>query len=278
MGLTSSFVISSGFAKFHSSSSIKIKKSLLFCTLALLREGAILPLKKAIEMDPYLSRNHMQPATSTSKDTGFPTSNPHWFHSYFPVPRTTGIDLSQPPQAEPAELAMLPQQVRLFPPPTREYINDVEQKSSTMLSPSKALKPKPQSKKRSAPKTPKKTLSIPERKREEKNPDINVVDISSFDVSGVPPPVCSCTGVPKVCYKWGMGGWQSSCCTISISTFPLPMSTTRPGTRLAGRKMSNGAYVKLLMRLAGEGYDLTFPVDLRNHWARHGTNKFVTIK
>ncbi|XP_056861726.1 protein BASIC PENTACYSTEINE7 [Raphanus sativus] len=225
-------------------------------------------------MNSYPSRNHMQqPATtSTTKETSLPTSNPHWFHSYFPVPRTTGFDLSQVPQAEPAEVVVVPQ-VHLFPPPTRESRHDIEQKS-----PSKALKPKPQSKKRSAPKTPKKTLSVPEIKREKKNPDINVVDISSFDVSGVPPPVCSCTGVPKVCYKWGMGGWQSSCCTISISTFPLPMSTTRPGTRLAGRKMSNGAYVKLLMRLAGEGYDLTCPVDLRNHWARHGTNKFVTIK
>ncbi|CAH8374247.1 unnamed protein product [Eruca vesicaria subsp. sativa] len=222
-------------------------------------------------MNSYPSRNQLQQATSTSKDTGLPTSNPHWLHSYFPVSRTTGIDLSQAPQPEPAEVVMVPQ-VRMFPPLTRESRNDMEQKST------KALKPKPQSKKRSAPKTPKKTLSIPETKREKKNPDINVVDISSFDVSGVPPPVCSCTGVSKVCYKWGMGGWQSSCCTISISTFPLPMSTTRPGTRLAGRKMSNGAYVKLLMRLAGEGYDLTHPVDLRNHWARHGTNKFVTIK
>ncbi|CAA7024134.1 unnamed protein product [Microthlaspi erraticum] len=210
-----------------------------------------------------------------SKDTGLSTSNTGWFHSYFPVARTTGIDLSQVPEADPDEAVMVPQ-ARLFPPPTRESRNDTEtvKQTSTNLSPSKALKPKPQIKKRSAPKNPK---SIPETKREKKNPDINI-DISSFDVSGVPPPVCSCTGVQRICYKWGMGGWQSSCCTISISTYPLPMSTTRPGSRLAGRKMSNGAYVKLLMRLAGEGYDLTLPVDLKNHWARHGTNKFVTIK
>uniref|UniRef100_A0A1J3FH99 GAGA-binding transcriptional activator n=1 Tax=Noccaea caerulescens TaxID=107243 RepID=A0A1J3FH99_NOCCA len=210
-----------------------------------------------------------------SKDTALSTSNTDWFHLYFPAARNTGIDLSQVPEANPAEAVMVPQ-VRLFSPPTRESRNDTEtvKQKSTKLSLSKALKPKPESKKRSASKNPK---SIPETKREKKNPDINI-DISSFDVSGVPPPVCSCTGVPRVCYKWGMGGWQSSCCTISISTYPLPMSTTRPGARLAGRKMSNGAYVKLLMRLAGEGYDLTLPVDLKNHWARHGTNKFVTIK
>ncbi|ESQ52167.1 hypothetical protein EUTSA_v10017196mg [Eutrema salsugineum] len=227
----------------------------------------------------YPSRNHIQSATSASKDTGLPTSNAHWFHSYFPVPRTTGIDLSQLSQENPSEVVMVPQ-ARLFPPPTRDSRSDMEtvKHKSSKLSPSEALKPKPQKKKRSASKNPKKTApSVPETKREKKNPDINI-DISSFDVSGVPPPVCSCTGVPRVCYKWGMGGWQSSCCTISISTYPLPMSTTRPGVRLAGRKMSNGAYVKLLMRLAGEGYDLTLPVDLRNHWARHGTNKFVTIK
>lgn len=215
----------------------------------------------------------MLSATNAGKD-----ANAHWFHSYFPVPNTTGIDLSQVSQANPAEGVLLPQ-VRLFPPPTRESRNDMEtmKQKSTNQSPSKALKPKPPRKKRSASKNSKKTPSIPETKREKKNPDINI-DISSFDVSGVPPPVCSCTGVQKVCYKWGMGGWQSSCCTISISTYPLPMSTTRPGARLAGRKMSNGAYVKLLMRLAGEGYDLSHPVDLKNHWARHGTNKFVTIK
>ncbi|GFZ08724.1 basic pentacysteine 7 [Actinidia rufa] len=78
--------------------------------------------------------------------------------------------------------------------------------------------------------------------------------------------------------QWGAGGWQSSCCTINISEYPLPMSSSRPGARLAGRKMSIGAYGKLLCRLGAEGHDLSRPVDLKNHWARHGTNKFVTIK
>ncbi|KAG2296526.1 hypothetical protein Bca52824_043195 [Brassica carinata] len=225
----------------------------------LLREGAILPLKKAIEMDPYLSRNHMQPATSTSKDTGLPTSNPHWFHSYFPVPRTTGIDLSQPLKQSLLNLPCCLSKFRIHTRCGAEVVHDAVSFES--------VEAKTTKQETLCTQNPKEDTEHPETKREKKNPDINVVDISSFDVSGVPPPVC---------YKWGMGGWQSSCCTISISTFPLPMSTTRPGTRLAGRKMSNGAYVKLLMRLAGEGYDLTFPVDLRNHWARHGTNNKST--
>ncbi|KAG2676767.1 hypothetical protein I3760_12G067700 [Carya illinoinensis] len=139
---------------------------------------------------------------------------------------------------------------------------------------SKAFGPK------QAKKTPKKTKgqSIPEGKREKKMM-INIdMDKAGFDSSEVPPPYCSCTGVARLCYKWGAGGWQSSCCTINISEYPLPMNSTRPGARMAGRKMSNGAYGKLLLRLAAEGRDLTRPVDLKDHWARHGTNKFVIIK
>ncbi|KAJ6962823.1 hypothetical protein NC652_001455 [Populus alba x Populus x berolinensis] len=84
--------------------------------------------------------------------------------------------------------------------------------------------------------------------------------------------------MPRVCYKGGAGGWQSSCCTDSISEHRLPMSSTRPGVRMAGRKMSIGAYVKLLLKLSAEGYNLSHPLDMKNHWARHGINKFVTIK
>lgn len=47
---------------------------------------------------------------------------------------------------------------------------------------------------------------------------------------------------------------------------------------MTGRKTSNGAYMKLILKLAAEGYDFSHPVDLKNHWARHGTNKFVTLK
>jgi hypothetical protein len=42
--------------------------------------------------------------------------------------------------------------------------------------------------------------------------------------------------------------------------------------------MSQGAFKKVLEKLAAEGYNFANPIDLRTHWARHGTNKFVTIR
>ncbi|KAF5469251.1 hypothetical protein F2P56_013341 [Juglans regia] len=104
---------------------------------------------------------------------------------------------------------------------------------------------------------------------------INGVDM---DISGIPIPVCSCTGTPQQCYRWGSGGWQSACCTTAMSMYPLPMSTKRRGARIAGRKMSIGAFKKVLEKLAGEGYNFTNPINLRTYWAKHGTNKFVTIR
>uniref|UniRef100_A0A251SBK0 GAGA-binding transcriptional activator n=2 Tax=Helianthus annuus TaxID=4232 RepID=A0A251SBK0_HELAN len=104
---------------------------------------------------------------------------------------------------------------------------------------------------------------------------INGIDM---DISGIPIPVCSCTGVPQQCYRWGCGGWQSACCTTTISMYPLPMSTKRRGARIAGRKMSQGAFKKVLEKLASEGYNFANAIDLRAHWAKHGTNKFVTIR
>lgn len=104
---------------------------------------------------------------------------------------------------------------------------------------------------------------------------INGIDL---DISGIPIPVCSCTGTPQQCYRWGCGGWQSACCTTTISMYPLPMSTKRRGARIAGRKMSQGAFKKVLEKLAAEGYNFANPIDLRTHWAKHGTNKFVTIR
>ncbi|KAK4567378.1 hypothetical protein RGQ29_003253 [Quercus rubra] len=101
--------------------------------------------------------------------------------------------------------------------------------------------------------------------------------ISGVDISGIPIPVCSCTGTPQHCYRWGSGGWQSACCTTGMSMYPLPMSTKRRGARIAGRKMSIGAFKKVLEKLAAEGYNFSNPIDLRTHWAKHGTNKFVTI-
>jgi hypothetical protein len=42
--------------------------------------------------------------------------------------------------------------------------------------------------------------------------------------------------------------------------------------------MSAGAFQKLVKRLAQEGADLTQPIDLKDYWSKHGTNRYVTIK
>ncbi|KAL3695154.1 hypothetical protein R1sor_008805 [Riccia sorocarpa] len=93
-----------------------------------------------------------------------------------------------------------------------------------------------------------------------------------------PIPHCSCTGMKQQCYRWGNGGWQSSCCTTMISMYPLPMNPAKRGSRLAGRKMSAGAFEKLLEKLASEGVNINLPVDLKDHWAKHGTNRYVTLR
>ncbi|KAK8921090.1 Protein Barley B recombinant [Platanthera zijinensis] len=105
-----------------------------------------------------------------------------------------------------------------------------------------------------------------------------VINGINLDLLGIPTPVCTCTGQPQQCYRWGAGGWQSACCTTSISMYPLPMSIKRRGARIAGRKMSHGAFKKVLEKLAGDGEDFTSPIDLKLFWAKHGTNKFVTIR
>ncbi|CAA0807687.1 Protein BASIC PENTACYSTEINE4 [Striga hermonthica] len=99
-----------------------------------------------------------------------------------------------------------------------------------------------------------------------------------FDESTMPPPVCSCTGVPRQCYKWGNGGWQSACCTTSLSVYPLPQMPNKKHSRMGGRKMSAGVFSRLLTRLSSAGHDLSVAVDLRSYWAKHGTNRYITIK
>ncbi|CAM8936354.1 unnamed protein product [Rhodiola kirilowii] len=135
-------------------------------------------------------------------------------------------------------------------------------------------------------KKPKKGPSVPKEngngssqrvKPPKKNVDI-VINGVDMDISNIPIPVCTCTGTPQQCYRWGCGGWQSACCTTSISVYPLPMSTKRRGARIAGRKMSLGAFKKVLEKLVSEGYNFGHPIDLKSHWAKHGTNKFVTIR
>ncbi|KAJ7970222.1 GAGA-binding protein [Quillaja saponaria] len=119
--------------------------------------------------------------------------------------------------------------------------------------------------------------SVPRARASKKTTEILINGIN-MDLSSIPIPVCSCTGTPQQCYRWGSGGWQSACCTTGMSMYPLPMSTKRRGARIAGRKMSIGAFKKVLEKLAAEGYNFSNPIDLRTHWAKHGTNKFVTIR
>ena len=99
--------------------------------------------------------------------------------------------------------------------------------------------------------------------------------VAPYDLSSTSIPFCSCTGINRQCYRWGSGGWQSACCTNFLSVYPLPMNKTK---RLAGRKMSGGAFKKLLERLEIIGVDTSKPIDLKDHWAKHGTNRYVTIK
>lgn len=98
-----------------------------------------------------------------------------------------------------------------------------------------------------------------------------------FNESSMPAPVCSCTGVPRQCYKWGKGGWQSSCCTTTLSVYPLPQMPNKKHSRIGGRKMSGTVFSRLLTRVAAAGHDLSIPLDLKNYWAKHGTNRYITI-
>ncbi|XP_057767639.1 protein BASIC PENTACYSTEINE2-like [Salvia miltiorrhiza] len=125
---------------------------------------------------------------------------------------------------------------------------------------------------RDEPTPPSSRARIPKKRAE------IVINGINMDISEIPIPVCSCTGAPQQCYRWGSGGWQSACCTTHMSEYPLPPSDKRRGARIAGRKMSIGAFKKVLEKLASEGYNFSSPIDLRSHWAKHGTNKFVTIR
>lgn len=114
-------------------------------------------------------------------------------------------------------------------------------------------------------------------KREEGGEDMGL-KLAAFHGTTMPVPVCSCTGVLRPCYKWGNGGWQSSCCTTAMSMYPLPAVPHKRHARIGGRKMSGSAFGKLVSRLSAEGHDLANPIDLKNNWAKHGTNRYITIK
>ncbi|KZV46418.1 GAGA-binding transcriptional activator [Dorcoceras hygrometricum] len=171
------------------------------------------------------------------------------------------------------------------PDPTKDTESNIEEPSAKKGHVPAKKRPAPAAPKTTKSKKPRKgpvpkengRSSVHRAKTSKKNMDV-VINGVDFDISGIPIPVCSCTGTSQQCYRWGFGGWQSACCTMTISMYPLPMSTKRRGARIAGRKMSQGAFKKVLEKLASEGYDFTNSIDLRTYWAKHGTNKFVTIR
>lgn len=140
----------------------------------------------------------------------------------------------------------------------------------------KSPKPKKAKKATRAPKD-ESTPSLPRARAPRKSAEV-IINGINMDISRIPIPICSCTGSAQQCYRWGCGGWQSACCTTNLSSYPLPMNIKRRGSRIAGRKMSLGAFKKVLEKLASEGYNFSNPIDLKPLWAKHGTNKFVTIR
>ncbi|KAK4283352.1 hypothetical protein QN277_000310 [Acacia crassicarpa] len=190
--------------------------------------------------------------------------------NYAVIPETSSahhMQLVQPPD--------LTKEERLVEEAPAEKINGTSKKRQGPKLPKspKAKKPK------RGPRAPKdeNTLSVQRARPPKKTTEI-VINGIDLDISSIPIPVCSCTGSPQQCYRWGSGGWQSACCTTNMSVYPLPMSTKRRGARIAGRKMSIGAFKKVLEKLAAEGYNFSNPIDLKTYWAKHGTNKFVTIR
>lgn len=196
-------------------------------------------------------------------------------HNYSMIPETSTahhMQMVQPPDLSKDERATQVEQVGTG--------NEIMENGTSKKRPGpKGPKsPKPKKAKR-GPRVPKAetTPSVPRARTIKKATELMINGIN-MDISCIPIPVCSCTGTSQQCYRWGSGGWQSACCTTGLSMYPLPMSTKRRGARIAGRKMSIGAFKKVLEKLAGDGYNFANPIDLRTHWAKHGTNKFVTIR
>lgn len=98
-------------------------------------------------------------------------------------------------------------------------------------------------------------------------------------ISWFPTPICSCTGTPRECYPWGKGGWVSACCTSTLSTFPLPsdLSISR-NSRMIGRKMGPSTYRKVIKEMYVKGHDFCNSIDLKDHWAKRGTNQFIVLR
>ncbi|XP_028766178.1 protein BASIC PENTACYSTEINE4-like isoform X2 [Neltuma alba] len=142
---------------------------------------------------------------------------------------------------------------------------------------SKASKPPGKGKKVSEDLNRRASSEVTKIKSEWDKQDVGL-NLIQFDENTMPAPVCTCTGVPRQCYKWGNGGWQSSCCTTTLSMYPLPQLPNKRHARVGGRKMSGSVFTRLLSRVAAQGRDLSIPLDLKDYWARHGTNRYITIK
>lgn len=103
-----------------------------------------------------------------------------------------------------------------------------------------------------------------------------VVFGEEMDIAEMPTPICSCTGVPRACRGWSTEGWTSTCCTASLSMYPLPTyAGSNRIVRLPGRRMGCSTFTKVVEKLLLEGYDLDYPIDLKDHWLKLGTNKYV---
>ncbi|ONK71541.1 uncharacterized protein A4U43_C04F9700 [Asparagus officinalis] len=112
-------------------------------------------------------------------------------------------------EASSMEFPWFPQ--RSFFSPTRDPSpehtkknKEIEAKPAKVRIATKALRPKEPKK----PPAKKKGTSISTGKREKRNQDATI-EGTTQDFSGVPAPVCTCTGVSRQCYRWGSGGWQS---------------------------------------------------------------------
>uniref|UniRef100_A0A0E0EVC4 GAGA-binding transcriptional activator n=1 Tax=Oryza meridionalis TaxID=40149 RepID=A0A0E0EVC4_9ORYZ len=168
------------------------------------------------------------------------------------------------PKEECISPPLMEENVPVKPPPPKKRQQGRQPKVPRPKKPKKPAAPREDGAPPSAP--------APRRRGPRKNIGM-VINGIDLDLSRIPTRICSCTGAPQQCYRWGAGGWQSACCTTTVSTYPLLMSMKRRGARIAGRKMSHGAFKKVLEKLASEVYNLNNPIDLKTFWAKHGTNK-----
>lgn len=241
-----------------------------------------------VEMETYVDKKHMRPEAPAETSASYLT----WFYgrNLLSAPKF-GPGSVHVAQYRPESAISVHPICTVAPTPERTEVGtkdltlqgkhfslgDLNQTNPDIVSPKQSKNSKKKKKKASdADKS--KAQGIPGGGRRVRK-ELEITNaITNFDLSMVPPPYCSCTGVARACHKWGGGSWQSSCCTNSISQYPLPPRPSRPGSRISGRKMTHGAYTKVLLKLAAEGYDLTHAVDLKDRWSRIGTNQFITIK